>query len=280
MRIISLYPKTKYYCFLTIRRVYHQFFQNLILPAVTIKLYCFKLLFEHHFSLNKRLLFLNNGQYFLFWLSWQRTLKWSKIHLPSSNSLQRFKQIKQKTPEILHFHFFIVLQHCVCDVISKWKWGWKSTKWRCPSCPNSWLRNGISREPFGALRSVIARVFFHFSRSFIWAKLFFRPEVSFNSRITRKLYHLWRKHQTGHRWTLRYWKRMFIGKHKKIVDKKCQGNIYAFLPYNRLQRKTSPKNYQKVLAETKKVRHFQLRNLSRETGDWIRMDCFSACALQ
>ena len=25
------------------------FLQNLILPAVTIKLYCFKLLFEHHF---------------------------------------------------------------------------------------------------------------------------------------------------------------------------------------------------------------------------------------
>ena len=37
--------------------------------------------------------------------------------LPSSNSLQSFKQIKKKTPEILHFHFFIVLQYCVCDVI-------------------------------------------------------------------------------------------------------------------------------------------------------------------
>ena len=55
MRIISLYSKTKDYCFLTIRRVYHLFFlQNLILPAVAIILYCFKLLFEHHFCLNNR----------------------------------------------------------------------------------------------------------------------------------------------------------------------------------------------------------------------------------
>ena len=30
------------------------FLQNLILPAVAIKLYCFKLLFEHHFCLNNR----------------------------------------------------------------------------------------------------------------------------------------------------------------------------------------------------------------------------------
>ena len=28
----------------------------------------------------------------------------------TSNSLQNFKQIKQKTPEILHFYFFNVLQ--------------------------------------------------------------------------------------------------------------------------------------------------------------------------
>ena len=28
----------------------------------------------------------------------------------TSNSLQNFKQIKQKTPEILHFHFFNILQ--------------------------------------------------------------------------------------------------------------------------------------------------------------------------
>ena len=77
----------------------------------------------------------------------------------SSKPTQSFKQIKQKTPEILHFHFFIVLQHCDCDVIFKWKWGWKPTKWRCPSCPNSWLWNGISRESFGTLRSVMARFF-------------------------------------------------------------------------------------------------------------------------
>ena len=30
------------------------FLQNLILPAVAIKLYCFRLLFEHHFCLKNR----------------------------------------------------------------------------------------------------------------------------------------------------------------------------------------------------------------------------------
>ena len=38
--------------------------------------------------------------------------------LLSSNCLQNFKQIKQKTPEILqlHFHFLIVLHDCVSDM--------------------------------------------------------------------------------------------------------------------------------------------------------------------
>ena len=53
-----------------------------------------------------------------------------------------------------------------------------ATKWRCPYCSNSWLWNGISREPFGALRSVMARcsaffTLFHFNLTF------FRPEVPF-----------------------------------------------------------------------------------------------------
>ena len=39
----------------------------------------------------------------------------SKIHLFTSNSLQNFKQIKQKTHEVLNFHFFNVMQHCVYD---------------------------------------------------------------------------------------------------------------------------------------------------------------------
>ena len=33
------------------------FLQNLTLPAVTINLYCFKLLFEHHFCLNRPFVF-------------------------------------------------------------------------------------------------------------------------------------------------------------------------------------------------------------------------------
>ena len=68
------------------------FLQNLILPAVAIKLYCFKLLFEHHFCLNNRSFVFsiidNNFD--------------SGYH---SNNLQSFKQIKQKTPDILHFDF-------------------------------------------------------------------------------------------------------------------------------------------------------------------------------
>ena len=60
------------------------------------------------------------------------------------------------------FIFFIVLQDCVCDIISAWKWGWKPSKWRLPSCSNSWLWNKISQEPFGALRSVRAHFFAFF----------------------------------------------------------------------------------------------------------------------
>ena len=100
--------------------------------------------------------------------------------MPSPNSPQSFKQIKQKTPETFQFHFFIVLQDCVCDVIFKWKWGWKPTKWRRPSCSNSRLWNGISRELFGALRSVIAR-FFAFFTLFNLSLTFFRPEFPFNN---------------------------------------------------------------------------------------------------
>ena len=36
-------------------------------------------------------------------------MKLSEIPLPSSDNLQRFKQIKQKTPEMLQFHLFIVV---------------------------------------------------------------------------------------------------------------------------------------------------------------------------
>ena len=33
--------------------------------------------------------------------------------------MQSFKQIKQHTPEIMHFHFFIVVQLCTRDIILK-----------------------------------------------------------------------------------------------------------------------------------------------------------------
>ena len=85
----------------------------------------------------------------------------------SSNNLKSFKQIKQKTPEISHFHFFIVEALHLWRHICKWKWGWKPTKWQCPTFPNSWLWNGISREPFDAVRSMMAHFFFIFHITFL-----------------------------------------------------------------------------------------------------------------
>ena len=43
-------------------------------------------------------------------------LKLSEIPFLSSNILQNFKQIEQKTSEILRFNFFIALTDCICDV--------------------------------------------------------------------------------------------------------------------------------------------------------------------
>ena len=54
-RIISLCIKTKDYCFLTTEKVHHQVFLKMVLPAVIIKLYCFKSFFEKRFCSNNRL---------------------------------------------------------------------------------------------------------------------------------------------------------------------------------------------------------------------------------
>ena len=77
----------------------------MILPAVIIKLYCFKLFFEKCFCLNNWPFVF---QLFWFWLPQQRNLKSSKIPLLISNSLQNCKPIKQKTLKIVHVHFFII----------------------------------------------------------------------------------------------------------------------------------------------------------------------------
>ena len=42
-----------------------------------------------------------------------------RISFAFSSSLQNFKQIEQKIPDILQFHFLVVVQDCVCDVIFK-----------------------------------------------------------------------------------------------------------------------------------------------------------------
>ena len=51
----------------------------------------------------------------------QENSKSSEIRLLSPNSPENFKQIEQKNPEILHFHFFVFLQDCVGDIIFMWK---------------------------------------------------------------------------------------------------------------------------------------------------------------
>ena len=45
--------------------------------------------------------------------------KFKPIEIPllSSNSLQNFRQIEQKTAEISHFDIFVTLPDCVCDSI-------------------------------------------------------------------------------------------------------------------------------------------------------------------
>ena len=53
-RIISLCSKQRLLFSHNKKSVSPIFLQNLTLPAVTIKLYCFKLLYEDHFCLNNR----------------------------------------------------------------------------------------------------------------------------------------------------------------------------------------------------------------------------------
>ena len=123
--IISPCLRTKDYCFLTI--------------SCTASKYCC-LLKQYTFC------FLNNRQSFWFWLPWKRNLKLNQIPLLSSNSMQSFKQIKQHTPEILHFHFFIVLQHCAVTSYLKVKMRLKTYKMAMSILPRFLnLKRNISR---------------------------------------------------------------------------------------------------------------------------------------
>ena len=81
-----------------------------------MKLCCFKSLFEEHFCLNNRPFFITD-KCFDFGSHSNKNLKSSKIPLLSFHILKNFKQIKQKTPEILHLPFFIIFLDCVCDII-------------------------------------------------------------------------------------------------------------------------------------------------------------------
>ena len=78
----------------------------------------------------------------------------------TSNSLENFKQIEQKIPEILHFHFFIVLQDA------------SVTSYLIENDANNLQKVDIhlaqiaefrmSQESFGALRSMMAPYILHF----------------------------------------------------------------------------------------------------------------------
>ena len=106
-RIVSLCSKTKDYCFLTIRKVYHQFFfQQMILPAVMIKPYCLKLFFEKDVCLNYRPIF--QEQTIVFILAAIKPNQ-AKFFWLRSNGLRNFKQIKLKTAEIMKFHFYCLV---------------------------------------------------------------------------------------------------------------------------------------------------------------------------
>ena len=80
------------------------FSSKMISPAVIIKLYCFKLLFEKHFCLN-------NGP-FVFSITdscFDFGHHTSEISLPSSNSLQNLKQIEKR---LLRYCTFIFSLSC------------------------------------------------------------------------------------------------------------------------------------------------------------------------
>ena len=93
------------------------FLQNLILPVVAFKPYCFKLLLEHHFCLYKRpfCFFQQETNNFI---SGCHSNKFEMKRNSFANfwHLQSFIQTKQKTPGILHFHFF----HCL-EVLRLWR---------------------------------------------------------------------------------------------------------------------------------------------------------------
>ena len=68
----------------------------MILPAIIIKLHCFKLIFETHFCLNHiDFVFSIMDNHFDF-----------GCHRNIGTSAN-FKQIEQKIPDISHFHFFM-----------------------------------------------------------------------------------------------------------------------------------------------------------------------------
>ena len=90
--------------------------QNFYQEIKTFAVGIFKILknknwwYTFHFPYReKRIIFCFWAKAYNSWLTWlskQQNVKSSEIPLLSSNSIQNFKQIEQKTPEILQFYFF------------------------------------------------------------------------------------------------------------------------------------------------------------------------------
>ena len=119
------------------------FLQNLILPAVAIKLYCFKLLFNHHFCLNNRP-FVASIIETNFDSGFHSSKIWNEAKF-LCQVLTTCKVSNKSNRRLLRYCTLIFSLSCsiasvtsyLTDVIFNWKWGWKPTKWRCPSYPNS-----------------------------------------------------------------------------------------------------------------------------------------------
>ena len=171
-RIISLCSKTKNIFCHNKNSVSTIFLQKMILPAVAIKLYCLKLFFKKRFCFNNRtFVFSIIDNYFAL------VAKATKFEM-KPNSFAKFLQPAKFQTNRAKDSWDIALSffHCLA-VLGLWRH--ISMKLRLKTCSNFWLWNGISWEPFDALRSVMAR-FLAFLHDLVLFELkFFSTGVSF-----------------------------------------------------------------------------------------------------
>ena len=133
-----------------------------------------------------------------------------------------FCKISNKSNKILlryrTFIFFIVLQDCVCDVIFVWKWGSEPSKWRLSSCSNSWLCNEISRQPFGALRSVRAHFFAFLPLFHLRVTYFFEWSCPLKCEWYENFYcFIWKSFEKQRDWHL-----LLLDKFSRVITRRFQ----------------------------------------------------------